>query len=367
MADDPAKTTRRGRPRGGRARTFSIGSYTAEAKPLGKGGMASVHRATGPDGSTVAIKELFPHLRSDRKMAKRFRQEYEVVSRLDHPNIIHFLDFVAANGTHNIVMEYVDGAPLRQVLRAARRLDPPLVAALGYQLAQAVCHIHAAEVLHRDIKPSNILIAQDGTLKLTDFGIAHQAGTRMTATGVVLGSPTYMAPEQLAGKRDQVDERTDVYALGVVLYECLEGRDPFRIRAREDLLAVLHRKLETEPLPPRYAGDSELGETLLACLPPEPADRLPSATELATRLAQIAERLEGAPSGRQLGRRLLEKIDDKKAPAGPRRRPRQTARTVLDRIGETLALRQERRAFIWLSLAAAAALAIAAFLLAGRG
>jgi hypothetical protein len=120
-------------------------------------------------------------------------------------------------------------------------------------------------------------------------------------------------------------------------------------------------------LPPRYAGDSELGETLLACLPPEPADRLPSATELATRLAQIAERLEGAPSGRQLGRRLLEKIDDKKAPAGPRRRPRQTARTVLDRIGETLALRQERRAFIWLSLAAAAALAIAAFLLAGRG
>jgi eukaryotic-like serine/threonine-protein kinase len=366
MADDPAQTTRRGRKRGGRARTFTIGPYTAEAKPLGKGGMAAVYRATGPDGATIAIKELFPHLRSDRKMAQRFRQEYEVVSRLDHPNIIRFLDFLAANGTHNIVMEYVDGAPLRQVLRKARRLEAPLVAALGYQLVQAVVHIHQAGVLHRDLKPSNILIAQDGRLKLTDFGIAHQAGTRMTATGVVLGSPTYMAPEQLAGKRDQVDERTDVYALGVVLYECLEGRDPFRIRAREDLLAVLHRKLETEPPPPRYADDPEFAETLLACLRPDPADRLPSATELATRLARIAERAEGAPSGRQLGRRLLEKLGDEKAPPGPARRTRQTARTVLDRIGETLALRRERRAFIWLSLAAAAALAIAAFVLAGR-
>jgi len=329
--------------------------------------MAAVYRATGPDGATVAIKELMPHLRTDRKMARRFRQEYEVVSRLDHPNIIRFLDFVAANGTHNIVMEYVDGAPLRQVLRKARRLEPPLVAALGYQLVQAVCHIHGAGVLHRDLKPSNILIAKDGTLKLTDFGIAHQAGTRMTATGVVLGSPTYMAPEQLAGKRDQVDERTDVYALGVVLYECLEGRDPFKIRAREDLLAVLHRKVETEPLPPKRAVDPEMAETLLACLRAEPADRLPSATELATRLARIAERAEDAPSGRQLGRALLTLIDQEDANPRPREKRERTARTVLDRIGETLALRRERRAFIWVCLAAAAALGIAAFLLAGRG
>ena len=336
-------------------------------KPLGKGGMASVYRARAEDGREVAIKELLPHLRSDRRMVKRFRQEYEVVSRLDHPNIIRFTDFVVANGTHNIVMDYVDGPSLRQVLRRVRRLPPPLVAALGHQLAEVLRYVHAAEVLHRDIKPSNVLIGTDGGIKLTDFGIAHQAGTRMTATGVVLGSPTYMAPEQLAGKRDEVDERTDVYALAVVLYECLEGKDPFRIRAREDLLAVLHRKVETQPPPPKKATDPEMVEVLLACLRVDPADRPSGAAALASRLAVIAERSGEAPSGRSLGRQLLALGEEKSRKGESRAKGESTARTVLDRLGRTLTIRRERRAFIWLSVAAATALAVAAFLLAGRG
>lgn len=367
MADSSSRTTRRKSAAAKGPRTFAIGSYTAEMKPLGKGGMASVYRARAEDGSVVAIKELLPHLRSDRRMVKRFRQEYEVVSRLDHPNIIRFTDFVVANGTHNIVMEYVDGPSLRQLLRRVRHLPAPLVAALGHQLAEVLRYVHAAEVLHRDIKPSNVLIGTDGGIKLTDFGIAHQAGTRMTATGVVLGSPTYMAPEQLAGKRDEVDERTDVYALAVVLYECLEGRDPFRIRAREDLLAVLHRKVETQPLPPKKATDPEMVEVLLACLRVEPADRLAGAAALASRLAVIAERSGEAPSGRGLGRQLLALGEEKSRKGESRAKGESTTRTVLDRLGRTLAVRRERRAFIWLSVAAATALAVAAFLLAGRG
>ena len=212
-----------------------------------------------------------------------------------------------------------------------------------------------------------MLIGTDGGIKLTDFGIAHQAGTRMTATGVVLGSPTYMAPEQLAGKRDEVDERTDVYALAVVLYECLEGKDPFRIRAREDLLAVLHRKVETQPPPPKKATDPEMVEVLLACLRVEPADRPSGAAALASRLAVIAERSGEAPSGRSLGRQLLALGEEKSRKGESRAKGESTARTVLDRLGRTLTIRRERRAFIWLSVAAATALAVAAFLLAGRG
>ena len=372
MADASSRTTRRKKAAAKGPRTFAIGPYTAEMKPLGKGGMASVYRARGEDGREVAIKELLPHLRSDRQMVKRFRQEYDVVSRLAHPNIIRFTDFVVANGTHNIVMEYVDGLSLRQVLRRAKRLPPPLVAALGHQMAEVLRYVHGEEVLHRDIKPSNVLVGRDGVVKLTDFGIAHQAGTRMTATGVVLGSPTYMAPEQLAGKRDEVDARTDVYALAVVLYECIEGKDPFRIRAREDLLAVLHRKVETKPLPLKNVSDPALGEVLLACLAAEPADRLPGAAEVSSRLARIAEAADDAPSGRALGRQLLALGEEppkkgksrKKATVGPRE---STARTVLDRLGRTLSVRQERRAFIWVTVAAAAVLGVVAFLLAGRG
>ncbi len=369
MADSPAKTTRRKAASRKRTRTFTVGPYTAETRPLGKGGMASVYRALSEDGQVVAIKELMPHLRSDRRMVRRFRQEYEVVSRLDHPNIVRFLDYVAANGTYNIVMDYIDGASLRQVLRKVRRLEAPLVAALGYLLAETVRHVHDAEVLHRDLKPSNVLIGADGRIVLTDFGIAQQAGTRMTATGVVLGSPAYMAPEQLSGKPDAVGPRTDVYALGVVLYECLEGRDPFRIRAGEDLLAVLHRKVETQPLPIRHATDPDLAEVLQSCLRADPDERPASVAEIAPRLAAIAERSGGVPGGNGLGLRLLEAAEEKGAQARASRKKarRGTARTVLDQVGRTLAVRRERRVFIWLSLAAAAALALTSFLLAGRG
>jgi len=367
MPGEPKTTVRDGsRTRG---KQFAIGPYTAEARPLGKGGMSTVYRATDGSGRTVAIKELVPHLRSDRKMVQRFRQEYEVVSRLKHPNVVSFLDFVGANDTFNIVMEYVEGVSLRDVLARARRLDPDLVAGLGHQLAVAIGAVHAEGVLHRDIKPGNVLLSGDGALKLTDFGIAHQEGTRMTATGMVLGSPAYMSPEQLAGQREAVTEQTDVYALGVVLYECIEGLDPLRVPRHEDLLAVLQRKRETEPRPLKRCDDEALKALLLQCLAVDPAARPAGMAEVAGRLAEIAERGAGsgkpAPSGRALGRRLVELASKPKAkgrgPAAKAAGKKGAAPRVRRSSNPTLARLRERRIVIWLTLAAAVLLAAAAF------
>ena len=361
MPAEPKTTVRDGsRARG---KQFSIGTYTAETRPLGKGGMSTVYRAVDDAGRAVAIKELVPHLRSDRKMVQRFRQEYEVVSRLKHPNVVRFLDYVRANDTYNIVMEYVDGVSLRDVLAKARRLEPGLVASLGHQLATAVGAVHAEGVLHRDIKPGNVLLSSDGTVKLTDFGIALQEGTRMTVTGMVLGSPAYMSPEQLAGQRDAISEQTDVYALGVVLYECIEGLDPLRVPRHEDLLAVLHRKRETEPRPMRRCDDEPLMALLLQCLDVDPAARPAGMGVVASRLAEIADRGAGtgtpSPSGRALGRQLValaSKPKGKKRAAPKASKPRRRSGS-----SPTLALLRERRVVLWLTLAAAVALAAAAF------
>ena len=364
MPGEPKTTIRDGSRT--RSKVFAVGSYTAQTRPLGKGGMSTVYRAEDEAGRDVAIKELVPHLRSDRKMVQRFRQEFEVVSRLKHPNVVRFLDFVRANDTYNIVMEYVDGVSLRDVLGRARRLDPALVAGLGHQLAEAIGAVHAEGVLHRDIKPGNVLLSADGTVKLTDFGIALQEGTRMTVTGMVLGSPAYMSPEQLAGQRDAVNEQTDVYALGVVLYECIEGLDPLRVPRHEDLLAVLHRKRETEPKPMRRCDDEALRTLLLQCLAVDPAARPTGMEEVAKRLAEIADRGAGtgtpAPSGRALGRQLVALASKPKgkgktdaAPAHKASKPRRSSPSP------TLARLREGRTVIWLTLAAAAALAVAAF------
>ena len=367
----PTKTTVRDpKPSGKRRRTIAIAQYTADARPLGKGGMATVYRATGPDGAVVAIKELMAHLRSDRKMVRRFRQEFDVVSGLDHPNVVRFLDYVRANDTYNIVMEYVDGVSLRQVLSEARRLDPALVAALGHQLAEAVHAFHAKGVLHRDLKPGNILLGADGSLKIGDFGIAAQEGTRMTATGMVLGSPAYMSPEQLAGQRDAIDARTDVYALGVVLYECIEGLDPFRVPSHEDLLAVLHRKRETAPRPLNRCPDADLAALLLQCLAVEPADRPADMGEVASRLAVVAERGartdgEGspAPGGHALGKALMEAGAAVEKNKSARKAAAKRVEVAPRPVHTTRALLRERRTAIWFTLALAAALAAAAFLL----
>ena len=360
-----SSTTVRDKPKKAKVRRFDVGPYSAEARPLGKGGMC-----TAPDGGTVAVKELMAHLVSDARMVKRFRQEFTVVAAVEHPNVVTVRELVRANDTYNIVMEYVDGVSLREVLAKVRRIPQALAVALGYQLAETVRALHDQGVLHRDLKPGNVMLARDGTMKLTDFGIAHLAGTRMTATGMVLGSPTYMSPEQLAGRRDAIDGRSDVYALGVLLYECVEGMDPFRVPRHEDLMAVLDRKRTTEPKPMRRCDDEALEALLRQCVAVEPGQRPADMTEVASRLAAAAERGVGAPAGREVGRELLRQVDEELARREERKKDRaqrKAAAAEPPAPESTTRVRvRERRTFIWVALAVGTALAAAAFLVGDR-
>ena len=289
MARTAPSTTTRVRKPGAE----KIGVYTLLDK-VGQGGMATVWRVKGPGGQVHALKEMKPQEQAKREMTRRFKQEFEVTSRLDHRNIVAVSDFFAAQDTLHIVMEWVDGLDLRDVLRFAGTLDDGRLALIGSEIAAGLAAAHAQGVLHRDLKPENVLLSRRGQVKITDFGVARLAGTRLTATGIIVGSPAYMSPEQLAGVRGQdLEPASDVYSLGVLLYELGEGRDPLGLRKHEDLLAVLKAKREKRPKRMRRIGRPDLAELILACLEPEEEERPTDMDALARSLRRMA-RKEGS-------------------------------------------------------------------------
>ena len=267
-----------------------IGAYTLLDK-VGQGGMATVWRVKGPTGKVHALKEMKPQERAKREMTRRFKQEFEVTARLDHRNIVGVSDFFAAQDTFHIVMEWVDGLDLRDVLRFAGTLDDGRLAKIGSEIAAGLAAAHAQGVLHRDLKPENVLLSRRGQVKITDFGVARLAGTRLTATGIIVGSPAYMSPEQLAGVRGQdLEPVSDVYSLGVLLYELGEGRDPLGLRKHEDLLTVLKAKREKRPRKMRRIDRQDLAELILACLEPEEENRPTDMESLARTLGRITRK-----------------------------------------------------------------------------
>jgi serine/threonine protein kinase len=217
---------------------------------IASGGAAIVWRAFDDVLSrSVAIKLLHPHLATDATTVERFRLESINAARLSHPNVVAIYDTGQEADLVYLVMEFVDGPSLREILRDNGPLDPAVVAALGEQVAKALGEAHAHGVVHRDVKPANILLTRDGVAKVTDFGIAKAlAGNQSTLTspGTVVGTAAYVAPEQLEGRN--VDVRADVYALGVVLYECLTGQPAF---SGDTPTATAALRLTQELIPPR--------------------------------------------------------------------------------------------------------------------
>src|ERR1035441_1185376 len=175
----------------------------------------------------VALKVLFPELSVDRSFVERFRREAQAAANLSHPNIVPVFDWGEDTGTYFIVMEFIDGRPLSSILKSAGTLSAERTAGLGAHVAAALGYAHKHGVIHRDVKPGNVLITDDGQVKVTDFGIARAINTEesLTQTGAVMGTATYFSPEQAEGIG--VDARTDIYSLGVVLFEMLTGRPPF--------------------------------------------------------------------------------------------------------------------------------------------
>jgi serine/threonine-protein kinase len=234
---------------------------------VGSGGMALVYRARDCEcDEPVAVKLLADNLSADPELRHRFTREAELAERLSHRNVVRVLDSGEADGRAYIVLEYVDGPNLAEVLREAGRLQPERVAELGAQAAAALAHAHEKGLVHRDVKPQNMLLAADGTLKVSDFGVARLVdGTQLTQTGAVLGTAAYLAPEQARG--EETTGATDVYALGVVLHELLTGE---RVG------------LDGEPQPPGALVEgvpADLDSLVLACLRARPEER-PTAREV---------------------------------------------------------------------------------------
>jgi WD40 repeat protein len=257
---------------------------------LGRGGMGVVYRArqTGL-GRTVALKMILAGGHAGAQDRARFKAEAEAIARLQHPNIVQVHEVGEHGGLPFFSLEFCPGGSLAQKLRGDP-LPAREAARLVELLAGAVQAAHAAQVVHRDLKPANVLLAADGTPKVTDFGLAKrldEAG--QTASGAVMGTPSYMAPEQAAGQTRQVGPAADVYALGAILYELVTDRPPFKAASSLDTILQV---IGDEPVPPSRLnrGVSRDLETIcLTCLHKEPARRYASARALAEDLRAFQE------------------------------------------------------------------------------
>jgi eukaryotic-like serine/threonine-protein kinase len=257
---------------------------------LGAGGMAAVYLARDRVlKRTVAVKVLNPVHARDPSSVERFRSEARTAAGLSHPNVVAVFDSGSDDGLHYLVMEHVPGPSLAELLRRQGPLPPRRAAELGLQVCEALEAAHANGVVHRDVKPGNVLLAGDGRVKVTDFGIAKAAASpSLTGDGVVIGSPAYMAPEQAQG--EPVDARSDVYALGCVMHELLTGAPPFGSAADGSPVAVAARQVNQPPEPPSRRNprvDPELDTVVLTAMAKRPAQRHQSARALGGDLARV--------------------------------------------------------------------------------
>jgi serine/threonine-protein kinase len=248
---------------------------------VARSGMASIFKARDTSsGAVVALKVPFLQLESDVVFFERFNREEELLTRLDHPNIVKAVQ-VADKSRLYMALEWLEGATVRSLIGKSGALPRQQALAIAQQTCEALAYLHGHGIVHRDLKPENLILGSDGRVKLLDFGIAlDKASRRLTWAGFssTLGTPDYMAPEQIAGRRGDV--RTDVYAVGVLLYEMLTGGLPF---AGENALAIMKAKTSEEARPPGYHVpdfDVHLDAIIMKAIERNPRDRYATIEEL---------------------------------------------------------------------------------------
>src|SRR3954468_11041520 len=262
------------------------GRYTIERK-LGSGGMADVYLAEDRElGRPVALKLLNERHANDDQFVERFRREAQSAAGLNHPNIVSIFDRGQAEGTYYIAMEYLDGRTLKELL--VRNGPTPVPIAIDYarQILGALAFAHRNGIVHRDIKPHNIIVGRDGRLKVTDFGIARSGASQMTEAGSIVGTAQYLSPEQARGA--PVDPRSDIYSLGVVLYEMLTGKVPF---SGDTPVEIAMKHLSQIPEPPsklREGIPHDLDAVVMRALAKDPEQRYATAEEMDADLARVA-------------------------------------------------------------------------------
>ena len=261
---------------------------------LGHGGMGVVYRARQISlNRLVALKMLPGGAYTEAHELSRFLAEAEAVAAVRHPHVVQVYESGRCDSRPHFAMEYLSGGSLVELIRKTGHLSPATAAALVEKLARGVQAAHDLGIVHRDLKPQNVLLSEDGEPKVADFGLAkHRGRMDLTHTGAVMGTPHYMAPEQAAGKTKFVGPAADIYALGVILYECLTGRTPF---TAGDTVQLLIKVVEDEPAPVRHLVPNvprDLEAICLKCLRKEPHARYATANELADDLRRF---LNGEP------------------------------------------------------------------------
>jgi eukaryotic-like serine/threonine-protein kinase len=276
-----------------------LGPYTITRR-LGRGGMGTVYQARSADGRLVAIKVPFETLLDDPGTQARYEREQEVSRALDHPGVQRLIETGALEGTNlpYTVLEWIDGGLLREHLYQDRPLDVDESLRIATQLCAALEYCHARGIIHRDLKPDNVLVGADGRVTLMDFGAALLEGARKITTAALspaLGTPDYMAPEQVQGQRG--DARSDVYSLGIMLYEMLTGAPPYR---GDNALAVMAQHVQAEPAPVRSKNKkvpAALDAVVAKALRKDPSARYQTMAEFQYDLEHLDEVDVGALAG----------------------------------------------------------------------
>src|SRR5690606_30225477 len=302
---------------------------------LGEGGMAEVYLATDLLlNRAVAVKILHARFAGDREFVERFRREARAAASLSHPNVVNIYDVGEDQDTHYIVLEYVKGRNLKDILRRYGPLPIRQATFVARAVAAALAAAHRQNLIHRDVKPHNILITDEGRVKVTDFGIARAASAAtLTHTGTLLGSVHYFSPEQARGQ--PAGPQSDVYSLGVVLYEMLTGRVPF---TSDTPVGVALKHLQEEPVPPsRYRRrlPERLEAIVLRAMAKDPSQRYPSPADMLADLRAFSR--EYQPAEEEF---LLEEDEgsrwDEEEPSAP-----ESARTGVRRPAPAVGSRRE--------------------------
>lgn len=249
-------------------------------KELGRGGMGIVFQAHDKTlREQVAIKILSPLLSTNQEALERLKREVSAARKVTHPNVIRIHDIAEIGGLHYVSMEFFQGTNLKEFVRSSGTLSLMQAFQIAGQICDGLEAAHRQGVIHRDLKSQNIIINTANQIKIIDFGLAHSTHLEgMTATGLIMGTPEYMAPEQVEGKR--VDERADIYSLGIILYELFTGRVPF---TGDSAIAVGFKQMKEQPPAPRSIAPylpAELEAIILKCLQKNPVERYSSVTEL---------------------------------------------------------------------------------------
>jgi serine/threonine-protein kinase len=263
------------------------GRYRVESR-IGSGGMADVYCAHDEQlGRRIALKVLHRRFAADEEFVERFRREASAAAGLQHPNVVQVFDRGSWDGTYYIAMEFLPGRSLKQIIRAEGPLEPARAVDIAIQVLRASRFAHKRGIIHRDIKPHNVIVDDDGRAKVTDFGIARAGASDMTETGAIMGTAAYLSPEQAQGHA--VAATSDLYSIGIVLYEMLTARVPFEA---ESAVTIALKQVSEDPVPPRALNPEvspELEDVVLRAMQKDPARRFADAEAFIAALEEVRD------------------------------------------------------------------------------